>query len=90
MSNIEDNFDEIEAQILARLKNSDDPYLTDLAGKLENRRESAENDYSHAISLKTSQKLTPEQRKQLMGLIDNFVNSLNEQGLIVGAEIESD
>ncbi len=88
MSNIEDNFDEIEAQILARLKNSDDPYLREYADGLEDSNEPLSVRNSYFIRLKTSKRLTKEKERKLLSAVNVFLEDLKNQGLIISSEFE--
>ena len=88
MSNIEDNFDEIEAQILEQLKNSDDPYLREYADGLEDSNEPLSVRNSYFIRLKTSKRMTKEKERKLLSAVNVFLEDLKNQGLIISSEFE--
>ena len=88
MSNIEDNFDEIEAQIIADLKNSEDPELREWGDRLEDSNEPLSVRNSYFIRLKTSRRITKERERELLSAIDVFIKDLMDRDLIISSEYE--
>lgn len=78
----------VEAQILAQLKNSDDPYLREYADGLEDSNEPLSVRNSYFIRLKTSKRMTKERERELLSAVDVFIKDLRERDLIISSEFE--